>query len=247
MANLYLLRHGKVAGEAALYGHTDVEVFRQTNQEIVDAFIEQNIPVNCLYSSPLKRCASLAQSISEQVSCKVELLSGLKEMNFGQYDGISFDDLYQDKEVWSQLERFWQNPVQHPLPQAELLTGFSYRVNGAWQSIIEKVNVSDANENVLVVCHGGVIRMILAHLLNVDFRNPLWYTQLAIANGSVTSIEINQKNTRIKGIAKPLLACDSPSFEDTANKNLNAESIKQQGFPESLLTLPPIDNFLESI
>jgi len=246
MANLYLLRHGKVAGEAALYGHTDVEVFSQTNQEIVDAFIEQNIAVSRLYSSPLKRCASLAHVISEQTSCKVELIAGLKEMNFGQYDGIAFDDLYQDKVVWPQLERFWQNPVQHPLPQAELLTGFSYRVNRAWQSIIEQVNISDVNENILVICHGGVIRMILASLLDVDFRNPLWYTQLAIANGSVTSIEINQKNTRIKGIAKPLIVSDNIPFENIENDCLSTESLNQLGFPERLLTMTAIDNVSES-
>ena len=39
--------------------------------------------------------------------------TALKEMNFGRFDGTPFDDVHQDKDIWSQLEKFWQNPVQH--------------------------------------------------------------------------------------------------------------------------------------
>lgn len=207
MANIYLLRHGKVDGEAALYGHTDVPVAQATNEKINQDFAafcqRKNITIDHMVTSPLIRCLSLAQLIaSSRLLAAPKAIDAIKEMNFGQYDGVPFDALHQQPEHWQVLEKFWQDPVQQSLPEAELLTGFSYRVSHAWQQLVEQAR--QLEQNTLVVCHGGVIRMILAHVLNVDFRNPLWYTQLSIGNGSLTTIEVKENDTRVKHIAKPL-------------------------------------------
>jgi alpha-ribazole phosphatase len=209
VANIYLLRHGKVSGEAALYGHTDVDVSADIDETIVDQLIALNLDINSVITSPLKRCFNLAELLSKKSQLPLTSIEKLKEMNFGLYDGVPFDELHQDENIWQLLERFWQNPVQHPLPKAELLTGFSFRVINAWQMIVDKVMSEPSNKNIVVVCHGGVIRMILAHLLNIDFRNPLWYTNLSIANGSLTTIDVTNNQTRVKLIAKPLLELDN--------------------------------------
>ncbi|MDO6447203.1 histidine phosphatase family protein [Colwellia sp. 1_MG-2023] len=234
MANIYLLRHGKVSGEAALYGKTDVEVLPEINLQIAKQFAALNLPIDAVITSPLIRCASLAQLIGTTLQRPVSAMAQLKEMDFGLYDGIAFDQLHQDKGIWQQLERFWQNPVQHPLPNAELLTGFSYRVINAWQAIIADVIKptvagEQSTDNILLVCHGGVIRMILAHLLNIDFRNPLWYTNLSIANASLTAIDINQQQPRVKQIAKPLLKVNSELSPATN------DSVSRRDFPYNLL------------
>jgi len=214
MANIYLLRHGKVNGEAALYGHTDVSVSVEVNNKIVEQLKKQSLDIDMIFSSPLKRCLELAHAYSD--STTVNVLADLKEMNFGRYDGIAFDDLYQDKVIWQQLELFWLNPVQHPLPEAELLTGFSYRILRAWQVVISSLKDHIVQKNILIVCHGGVIRMLLAHLLNVDFRNPNWYTQLTIANASLTSIEYHNGSFSVHSIAKPLIVDEKQQATDNA-------------------------------
>ncbi|WP_286233534.1 histidine phosphatase family protein [Thalassotalea sediminis] len=207
MANIFLMRHGKVQGEAALYGHTDVGVDEQENKQLaalVGYFfnLQERIPVAVL-SSPLRRCSTLADQVSTELSLpKPMLLPTLKEMNFGRYDGVNFDELYQQVDPWCQLERFWQDPVQHPLPDAELLTGFVYRVNQAWQTLLKQLEESQGD--LFVVCHGGVIRMILALILNINVRNPNWYTQLSIGYGSLTKIDVLAQQTRVKYISRPL-------------------------------------------
>lgn len=208
MANIYLLRHGKVDGPAALYGHTNVTVTPQENQLIVEKLgqylQDKNIQIEQVISSPLIRCLLLSEQIAaDQNIGQIKQDTALKEMNFGRFDGTPFDDVHQDKDIWSQLEKFWQNPVQHSLPEAELLTGFSYRVVQAWQNILSQVNNDQGD--ILVVSHGGVIRMILAHLLNIDFRNPNWYTQLAIGYASLTHIKLTESGARVKHIGKPLV------------------------------------------
>ena len=238
MANIYLLRHGKVDGDAALYGHTDVNVADNVNHHIVQQLMPQALNISHVFTSPLQRCAKLAEQLAGHYAVPVVAMDDLKEMHFGQYDGIAFDEVYQNNQQWQTLERFWQNPVQHPLPNAELLTGFSYRVLRAWQAISEQVcaldsttltddqqtnheanqqisqsaNVRNEDNNILVVCHGGVIRMILAHLLQVDFRNPNWYTQLSIANGSLTSIRVENGKLQVRGIANSLANLSSTSL-----------------------------------
>ncbi|GLX79244.1 alpha-ribazole-5'-phosphate phosphatase [Thalassotalea insulae] len=205
MAKIYLLRHGEVSGPAALYGHTDVAVSAEVNAAICRLLAGHTFNISRIFCSPLQRCLRLAQLLTAHYHCALSEDSRLKEMNFGCYDGVAFDELYQEHKAWQALELFWQNPVQHPLPQAELLTGFSFRVIQAWQQIVQSLARECVDSEYLVVCHGGVIRMILAHLLNVDYRNPDWYTQLSIANGSLTTIDYQQSKCRVSSIAKSLL------------------------------------------
>lgn len=235
MANIYLLRHGKVSGEAALYGHTDVEVETTIDDEIIQQLTALNVEIDAIITSPLKRCINLAKELSKKAQVTVTSIAQLKEMNFGLYDGVPFDQLHQDANTWQLFEKFWQNPVQHPLPNAELLTGFSYRVNNAWQEIVNNIQLAQSNQNIVVVCHGGVIRMILAHLLNIDFRNPRWYTNLSIANGSLTTIEVGKKQVRVKQIAKPLLAI----------KESIVNPVSTHEFPYCLLRKSQNDHFQE--
>lgn len=228
VANIYLIRHGKVSGEAALYGHTDVNVASSIDQEIVKAFSQLSIPIDCIFTSPLQRCSHLAQQFAASFDVPLTSIEGLKEMNFGLYDGIAFDQLHQDSAIWQQLEMFWQNPVQHPLPKSELLTGFAFRVQKAWKEIVELCSDNDRQKNILVICHGGVIRMILAYLLNIDFRNAQWYTQLSIANGSLTSIEIKREQCRVNSIAKPLIGSGFKVGVDDITNNELIEQLNPQ-------------------
>jgi len=210
MTKLYLLRHGQVTGAAALYGHTDVTVADEVNQQIQRGVNISTINFDHVCSSPLQRCLSLAKRLtvpgSEQSARPLEIVDGFKEMNFGRYDGIAFDQLHQDKHSWQQLEHFWQNPIKNSLPEAELLAEFSKRVVSAWQGLLAEITVNPNNRNTLIICHGGVIRMILAHILAIDISNAHWYSQLSIDYGSLTTLTLTKDNAlRVNCIAQPLV------------------------------------------
>jgi broad specificity phosphatase PhoE len=85
------------------------------------------------------------------------------------------------------------------------LDDFHRRVVEGWQLI----TAQSKGQNNLVVCHGGVIRMILAHILNVDYRQGSWYSELSIDYASLTRIEIPahpnaQPVVRFINISSPL-------------------------------------------
>ena len=223
MTNIHLLRHGKVDGPAALYGHTDISVSSEINSRIVDQFNQHccvaNISLKKIISSPLIRCQALAKLINQRQEKLSQLLidSAFKEINFGHYDGVPFDNIYQDNEQWKLLEKFWSTPFQYPLPDAELLTDFAYRVNQAWQSLINSID--GYQQDVLLVCHGGVIRTILANVLNIDYRNANWYTELTIPYASLSSIEVDTQGCRVVEVAKPLLPVGD--YQQQSNAKLN--------------------------
>lgn len=181
--NFYLLRHGKVEGEPALYGHTDVSVSKDNQHAICRALLELNLPVEYIVTSPLKRCADLAVQV-QQTNQSLALIEcdGFKEMNFGLYDGVPFAQL---TEQWPVLEQFWQQPAQHSLPRAESLQCFHQRISLSWQALVDK-----AQGDTLLICHGGTIRMILASILGLDWANPALFSVLQIANQSLTHIKI---------------------------------------------------------
>jgi alpha-ribazole phosphatase len=179
-----LLRHGKVAGEPALYGRTDVELSPFGQQQMLSQ-LGQLGSVEHIISSPLQRCYNGAQAIAHNLKSQVTLtkLTPLQECDFGAWDGIPFAQLTQQ---WPQLDAFWQAPAINHLPGAESLADFHQRVISCWQQQI----LTLAKGHTLVVCHGGVIRQIIAHLLNLDWQSAQLYQQLAIGNGSLTRITL---------------------------------------------------------
>ncbi|HDM8132941.1 TPA: alpha-ribazole phosphatase [Vibrio harveyi] len=197
--NIYLLRHGKVNAAPGLHGQADLKVDEAEQRKIAQALQQTGREVEGIISSPLSRCHDLAEILAEQQLLPLSVEPQLQELDFGDFDGIPFDML---SEHWNKLDAFWKAPAQHTLPNAESLDDFSHRVTCAWSQII-----NDINDNLLIVTHGGVIRMILAHVLGVDWRNPRWYSTLAIGNASVTHITItidDQIYASVRSIGVPL-------------------------------------------
>lgn len=177
-----LLRHGTVAGEPGLYGHTDIALnesgLRQMQQSVsVDLQYQQVI------SSPLQRCHRFAKDYSQRHSLQLNTDHLLQEMNFGDWDGHSFDEL---QHCWPALENFWKTPAEVTPPEGESLLAFKTRVEQAWQTLLQQCR----GTHTLIVTHAGVIRMILAQLLSVDWQSADYYQRLRIDYGSITRIQI---------------------------------------------------------
>ncbi|MEZ8341895.1 histidine phosphatase family protein [Vibrio cyclitrophicus] len=198
--NIYLLRHGKVEGKAALNGFSDVLVQTEIQQRICESLIEQNLFLDCVVTSPLRRCSDIANLYAKRMALPLSIEPEFQEMNFGEVDGVAFDEL-DDK--WAKLETFWQDPANHQLSGAESLQNFHDRVTQGWSQLL-----TNESDNLLLVTHGGVIRMILAHCLDIDWKNPSLYSKLSIENASITHIQITQfaqSFVSVKSIGLPAL------------------------------------------
>ncbi|MGR5268256.1 histidine phosphatase family protein [Vibrio astriarenae] len=181
MANIYLMRHGKVSGVPALYGHTDVSVDRHI-QCVLAEKIEAKLSFSRVVTSPLIRCSELAQQLVERNSeLSLHVEPEFMEMNFGELDGVPFEELGQ---LGDTLDAFSRSPIDSPLPNGETLSVFYDRGIRAWQRLVK-----NTHEDTLLITHGGVIRVILAHTLKMNWKAPELYQRLQIANASVTHLE----------------------------------------------------------
>ncbi len=186
-----LIRHGKVDGPAALYGHTDIASCDSGKIELLGNIraIHLANPITNIISSPLIRCAHPAKDFARLHNLPLQVIEHLKEMNFGQWDGIPFDHFTNAN--WQSLNQFWETPGAVHAPGGETLLVFAKRIIQCW----EKIVIDSTAMHQLVICHGGVIRIIIAHLLHLNWDNPRLFRQLAIDYASHTRIEISDHPT----------------------------------------------------
>ncbi|UUM29509.1 histidine phosphatase family protein [Vibrio japonicus] len=198
--NIYLLRHGKTVGEPALYGRTDIVVDDKVQCQICTQLLEKDWAIQKVVSSPLKRCRHLAERLVEaRPELTLEICEDIKEMDFGDLDGMPFDTI---GHRWQELEQFWQDPASNTLPNAESLKLFNSRVSVYWEQFVDSVA-----EDTLIICHGGTIRMILATLLHLDWRSSELYSVLQINHQSISHIQIIKADTtykRVCSVSAPL-------------------------------------------
>lgn len=153
-----LLRHGETQFSHTLRGHLDDELTAKGWQQM-QSTIEQvaNQPWDVIVSSSLKRCACFAEQLAEQKELPLVLSPDLKEMYFGDWEGVSTQQIYETSPEL--LANFWQKPSQYCPPGAETLIQFQMRVLKGFQDLLE--NMQKQNwQHALVVTHGGVIKLL---------------------------------------------------------------------------------------
>lgn len=153
-----LLRHGETAGGNRFRGYTD-DPLTAAGLAQMQAAVADSGNWDRVISSPLARCTMFADDFARQHSLPLSLDARLKEMHFGAWEGRTAAELMQtDAEA---LGQFWADPLHNTPPDGEPLTEFEARVLDAWNDIINEY----AGQQLLVVTHGGVIRVLLCHLL----------------------------------------------------------------------------------
>ncbi|AZF06624.1 alpha-ribazole phosphatase family protein [Pseudomonas sp. R5-89-07] len=167
--HLDLLRHGETELGGGLRGSLDDALTARGWEQMRAAVLEQG-PWDRLISSPLQRCARFAQELGERLNLPVSLEKDLQELHFGAWEGQSAAALMEtDAEA---LGLFWADPYGFTPPEGEPVSAFSERVLGA----VARLQQAYAGERVLLISHGGVMRLLLArarglpreHLLNVE-------------------------------------------------------------------------------
>ena len=142
-------------------------------------------PWDRIITSPLIRCADFARALSQRLNLPLSLDPRLVELDFGAWEGRSAADLMvSDAEA---LGRFWADPVTHSPPGGESLPAFQARVLAAWQDLTEQALTN--GERLLVISHGGVIRVILCTLLDHPLERLL---ELDVSHASLTRVGLDR-------------------------------------------------------
>lgn len=187
--HLDLLRHGETELGGGLRGSLD-DALTDRGWEQMRAAVAAGGPWDRLVSSPLQRCARFTEQLGVQLDVPVHLDKDLQELHFGAWEGCSAAALMDtDAEA---LGRFWADPYAFTPPDGEPVLEFSKRVLAA----VESLRTAYAGQRVLLVSHGGVMRLLLARarglpreqLLNVEVAHGALFS-LRVSPGSVLKEE----------------------------------------------------------
>lgn len=185
--DVYLIRHTSLAILSGIcYGQSDVEPADSFSDEVQT--LRSNLPKDIehftTYSSPSNRCLRLAR---ELVAGDIITDDRLLELNFGDWELQQWDDIPS-----ARLERWMENFVAEPCPNGESYEDLFERVMDFWK---ELQNTQD--HNVVLITHGGVIRCLLSHVLNIPLESSF---RLEIGLGSVSAVSLNHGRPKVRYI-----------------------------------------------
>lgn len=191
---LLLVRHGEVEGSrpGMLLGSTDLSLSEAGREQ---AFrLREVLPVaeaSRLVCSPLARTretAALAVGGAEsaeskdkvEVDGRIEVDPDLREVDFGEWELSSFEELNREQpalvQAWSEFQ------PDFGFPGGEKLADFASRIERAAGRL-----AAGDGETVIAFTHGGVIRALICHFLGLSLRHYLLFD---IAPASITTLRL---------------------------------------------------------
>lgn len=154
---VHLIRHTQPdVAKGVCYGQTDLGVSGSFVKELEE--VKKKLPTSfdALYSSPLRRCRVLSESINENPIFDDRLL----EVDFGDWEMKKWDDI-PDQEIVPWMNDF----VNTAPPNGESLLEMSQRVKAFWINLIQL-----KGDHIVVITHAGVIRIIKALDQNIPLE-----------------------------------------------------------------------------
>ncbi|WP_457625523.1 histidine phosphatase family protein [Persephonella sp.] len=191
MKNIILIRHGESEYNAKriVQGHIDTAL---TPAGIVQARLAgealKNFSVEKIISSDLRRAYTTATIIGDILDLPVEKDSRIREMSFGEWEGRSYEHIFQTD--YRTFNNWLKNPVACPLPSQEDIEEFRKRISSFYEDLLKM-----EEKNILVVGHGGSIQGILCVACNIGFEN-LW--AFKHSNTGISLIQISNPAVSIK-------------------------------------------------
>lgn len=184
LTTIDLIRHGEPVGGRKYRGQIDDPLsekgWAQMRAAVGDYTAWQHI-----VTSPLSRCRAFADALAEQRGVPVSVEARFREVAFGAWEGKTPAQLSADNP--DLLFNFRHDPVTHRPAGAEPVGEFHARVAAGWSALLGAYS----GAQVLVVCHAGVIRMVLATVLGMP---PEHAYRIQVTSAALTRIVVEERH-----------------------------------------------------
>ena len=150
-----VMRHGEPEGSCPeggtiLRGSTDHALTKK-------GWAQARTRTDTLLSAAFSKSLAVVQS-NEQ--CENFFIKPMwREIHYGDWDGLSTAKIWENQPEL--MATMWQDPMEFCAPNGESVKDFSARIEQAWLELITEFQ----GKRVLLVCHGGVMRLLLKQLL----------------------------------------------------------------------------------
>lgn len=176
---VYLIRHGVTDwhNEGRVLGHRDIALndlgFKQA-QAAANAL--DGILIAEVISSPLVRSLQTAEIIGKRFGIDVARDPRLIDFRAGKWEGMSYDEVAASTEY----QQFLVDPAFEGIPGADSFVAVQKRAVAAVEQALED---NPSGDNIAIVTHAGIIRVLLAHYLGSP---PANYHRIRVSPGSVS-------------------------------------------------------------
>lgn len=171
-------------------GRIDMELSpRGHEQSVVLTSWLQRRRLDVVYASPMKRVRQTLAPLAGNGAPRPIVMDELREVDFGDWTGLSWDEV----RGRFQISAFdWLNQLERAaIPKAENAATFRARVEPCLRRILEQ----HSGQTAAIVCHGGVVRMMLAILLDLPLPKTAAFE---IDFASVTHVEVFPHKTELQ-------------------------------------------------
>lgn len=171
---VHLIRHGEIAGheEPRYNGQADVPLTERGQAQF--GMLQLRLakkPVRAVYSSDLSRCLEGARTIASAFNLEPVPRRELRELHIGDWE----------RKTWAELQaeypRQWRERladiVNYRVPGGESLRDLADRV----RPVIREIIAAHPGEEVVVVGHGGVNRIILLDAVGAPLERLFCFEQ----------------------------------------------------------------------
>jgi len=204
MLNLYITRHGETKWntEGRLQGWLNsplTEKGIRQGQQLHQAV--KMYGIQKIYSSPSERALKTAISAKGKLDVEIELMDELKEMNMGQWEGKTLDQI-KEREP-ENFENYWLRPHLFVKNTGENFDEMPARTRKALDRIVKE----NPAGNVLIVTHGVTLKALMSHFSSEGFIK--FWTKPVVEQASISMVRVEDLD---KG--EILLYGDTRHFEE---------------------------------
>ncbi len=164
---IYIVRHGQTDWNAQhlTHGETDIPLNTEGIKQAKDLSNNlKNIKFDAVFSSDLIRAKKTAEIITLERKMAVSTTQLLRERRYGHLEGTPWYEMKKFHEVWEKLnkkERMSYKPYNGYETDEEALQRFII--------FLREISVLYSNKTILVVSHGGIMRILLNHLSDTTY------------------------------------------------------------------------------
>lgn len=193
LASLFLVRHAEVAQpyQHVFGGRIDMDLSPRGHHQaeaLAAAWVKPD-SIHAVYASPMRRVQQTLLPLLKAGLPAPVIVPDLREVDFGDWTGHSWNEV---SEKFGVSAFQWLDQLEaDAIPGAES----GARLRARLHPLLKRILASHPGQSVAVVCHGGVIRMLLSILFDLPFSRM---SMFEVDYASVTQVRFQARKTQLQ-------------------------------------------------
>ncbi|KEI15208.1 histidine phosphatase family protein [Clostridium haemolyticum] len=188
MTTIYLTRHGQTQW------NLNKRLQGWKNSPLTELGISQaealrdrlkDIEVDIIYTSPIERAYKTAEIVRGDKNIDIIKNDGLKELNYGEWEGSTIEEIEKNPMYNEQLDNLFNNPKKYIPFGGETYEHLLERIDATMNEILEK----NKDKKVLIVTHGMTLKGLI-HYFNENMTIDDIVKLPVMGQTSLTKIDV---------------------------------------------------------